>query len=144
MLLIANMGNPGEIGRRSLAARPFTRSGLRGVGRELLLDRRTVALEPVLHLHELAAFDRPDLHPAATLVVGRRELQRRYKAAQREAFDRLHALLDILRRRRMSRRAWRRSKASRWAALYRRWSSRRPTTRVAAGCRSGRSKAASS
>src|SRR5580700_948024 len=69
MLLIANMGNPGEIGRRSLAARPFTRSGLRGVGRELLLDRRTVALEPVLHLHELAAFDR------------------------------LHALLDILRRR---------------------------------------------
>src|SRR5580693_5254156 len=99
MLLIANMGNPGEIGRRSLAARPFTRSGLRGVGRELLLDRRTVALEPVLHLHELAAFDRPDLHPAATLVVGPRELQPRYKAAQREAFDRLHALLDILRRR---------------------------------------------
>src|SRR3984893_5139298 len=97
MLLIASMGNPGgEIGRRSLAARPFTRSGLRGVGREVLLDHRAVALEPVLHLHELAALDRPDLHLAAALVVGGADFHRWHEAAQGEAFDGLHALLDVL------------------------------------------------
>ena len=72
------------------------KSGLRGVGREVLQDQRAIALEPVLHPHELAALDRPDLHPAAALVVGRRDLHRWHEAAQGEALDRLHALLDLL------------------------------------------------
>ena len=46
--------------------------------------------------------------------------------------------------RRRSRRAWSRSRASPWAASCRRWRSRRPTMRAAAGSRSGRSRAASS
>src|SRR6478735_1789088 len=69
---------------------------LRGFRREMLLDRRAIALEPVLGPDQLAALDGPDLHPAATLVVGRRELHRRQQAAQREALDLLHALLDVL------------------------------------------------
>src|SRR5437763_600099 len=68
MLLIASMAYPvRESGGEMLAARPFTRSGLRGVGREVLLDQRAIALEPILHLHELAALARPDLPPAAMM-----------------------------------------------------------------------------
>src|SRR5260370_38799265 len=96
MLLIASMGNRGEIGRRSLVARPFNRSGLRGVGRELLLDHRAIALEPVLHLHELAALDGPDLHPATAFMVGGGDSHCWHEAAQGEALDRLHALLHLL------------------------------------------------
>jgi hypothetical protein len=59
-----------EVGRRSLAARPFSVSGLRGFGREVLLDQRAIALEPRLGPLELAALDGPDLDPAAAFVVG--------------------------------------------------------------------------
>src|SRR6266851_3539420 len=97
MLLIASMGTREERGRRSLAARLSMRSGLRRVSRELLLDHRAIALEPVLHLHELAALDGPDLHPATAFMVGGGDLHRWYEAAQGEALDRLHALLDLLR-----------------------------------------------
>src|SRR5216684_6454429 len=96
MLLIASMAIP--VGVRAAKSSPPARhaSGLRGVGCNLFLDHRAIALEPVLHLHELAALDGPDLHPAAAFMVGRAELHRRNEAAQGEALDRFHAFLYVL------------------------------------------------
>src|SRR5262249_19720116 len=51
---------------------------------------------PLGRLLELAALYGPDLHPAATLVVRRRDVQRRHQSTQGKTLDLLHAFLDIL------------------------------------------------
>src|SRR4029077_17488797 len=63
-------------------------------------DRRSddfrVAPEPLGLLDELAAVDLEDLHPAAALMVGRRDIERRQQAAEAEIVDLLEALFDII------------------------------------------------
>src|SRR5262245_62735743 len=63
--------------------------------REVLVDHVAVGLEPLGGLDELAALDRPHLHPAAALMIERRQLHRRHHATERKALDRLHAVLDV-------------------------------------------------
>src|SRR5206468_7936337 len=51
--------------------------------------------EPVGDLHELAILYLPDLDEPATLVVGRRDLERRYQPAQGEVRDLLESVLGV-------------------------------------------------
>src|SRR5579864_1965014 len=55
-----------------------------------------IGVEPLGLLDELAALDLEDLHPAAALVIVRRDLQRRDQSAEREVLDLLEALLDVV------------------------------------------------
>src|SRR5882724_13141644 len=77
------------------------RTRLLGLG-----DRRSddfrVAAEPLGLLDELAALDLEDLHPAAALMVGRRDVERRQQAAEAEIVDLLEALFDIIAGRRFA------------------------------------------
>src|SRR6187549_1277620 len=63
---------------------------------EVPVDHVSIGAEPVAILDELAALDRPDLDPAAALMVGRGNLHRRHHATQAEALDGLHTLLHVL------------------------------------------------
>src|SRR5262245_56900403 len=100
----AEPGPAREPALKSWIASPYDKLGGRRGGsvavlvgrREMLVDHVAVGLEPVAVLDELATLDRPHLHPTATLVVGLGNLHRRNHAAQREAIDRLHALLHVL------------------------------------------------
>src|SRR6476619_7962943 len=67
-------------------------------GSEVLLDHVAVGLEPVCGLLKLAALDGPDLHPAAALVVFRRDVEGRHYPTEREVLDLLHTLLDVFAR----------------------------------------------
>ncbi len=49
---------------------------------EFLGDDIGVGLKPVRLFNELATLDMPDLHPATTLVVDRRDLERWYQAPE--------------------------------------------------------------
>src|SRR5215831_9138806 len=67
------------------------------VGRgDVLLHDLAVGLEPLGRLLELTAFDGPDLHPAAALVVLRGDVEGRNEPAESEVFDLLHPVLDVL------------------------------------------------
>src|SRR5215471_3853426 len=67
-----------------------------------VLDDVAIRLEPVRLFDELAAFDLEDLHPAATLVLGRGDLQRWYQTTQRQAVNHLEAFFHVLAGRRLA------------------------------------------
>src|SRR5436309_11479387 len=77
--------------RLSIAARSLRL--LDGLGHHL-----GIRLEPVRDPHPLAAAHLPDLHQAAALVVGGRDLERRHEASEGEALDLLEASLHVLAR----------------------------------------------
>src|SRR5262245_6756693 len=87
---------------KSLIAGPRDKlKGWRGTpvlvrGHEMLVDHVAVGPEPVAVLDEFTALDCPNLYPTAALMIGLSNLHRRDHAAQREALDRLHALLHVL------------------------------------------------
>ena len=64
-------------------------------GLDRVFDNVAIGAEPVGLLDELAVMDLEDLDPAAALVVGRGDLQRRHKTAQGEVVDLFHAFLDL-------------------------------------------------
>ena len=64
-----------------------------------------IGAEPVRLLDELSALDLEHLDPAAALVIGGAELERRNETTEREVVDRLKALLYVLAGR-LSRRRW--------------------------------------
>src|SRR5216117_126596 len=57
-----------------------------------------IRLEPVRDLHPLAAAHLPDLHEAAALVVGGRDIEGRHEAPEGEALDLLEAPLHVFAR----------------------------------------------
>src|SRR6516162_5477020 len=60
-----------------------------------MVDDVAIGAEPVGLLDEFAALDLEDLYPAATLMIGRRDLQRRHQAAQRKIADLFESILDV-------------------------------------------------
>src|SRR6266850_6627987 len=82
---------------------PFLRSGVTAPSRLLLGGGRLdvlgyhvgVGRVPVRDLLELAALYLPDLDEAATLVIGRRDLEGRHQPAQGEVGDLLEAGLRV-------------------------------------------------
>src|SRR6266436_6105033 len=74
---------------------------------DCLGDELRIAAEPFGLLDELAAFDLENLDPAAALMVGRGDLERRDQAPEVEVVDLLEAVLDLLAGRLLAASAWR-------------------------------------
>src|ERR1700739_4602110 len=58
-------------------------------------DHLRIGADPLGLLDEFAALGLVDLHPAAALVVGRGDVERRHQPAEGEIVDRLEPLLDL-------------------------------------------------
>src|SRR6516162_5312031 len=76
----------------SIGQRPLPLFGLA----DRLGDDLRIGAEPVGLLDELAVLDLEDLHPAAALMIGRGDLERRHQPTQGKVFDLLEALLHVL------------------------------------------------
>src|SRR5882724_12665027 len=78
------------------SASPFSAPRLlRARGLDVLGQHCRVRREPVRDLFELAALHLPDLHEAAALVIGRRDLERRHQPAEGKVRDLLEARLHV-------------------------------------------------
>src|SRR5215472_13074619 len=60
-----------------------------------VVDDVTIGAEPIGFLDELAALHLEDLHPAAALVIGWGDFERRNEPVQRKSADLFEALLDV-------------------------------------------------
>src|SRR5437773_4768163 len=92
MLFSVSMVVSGGRGPGAPAAPPLLLRGLLDV----LAHHVLVGCKPVGHLLELPALHLPDLNEAASFVVGRRDLERRYQTAQGEVRDLLEPGLRVV------------------------------------------------